>query len=103
MMNGFSGGFGWMWIIPMTVMMIAFIGVVIWGMNRFMHSDYRMGHHVGCGGYADSLPSGKESAMYQNGEDAKEILVRRFAEGKIDYDEFQSRLDVIMKHDSTDH
>ncbi len=98
-MDGFSSGFGWMWIIPMTVMMIAFIGVVIWGVSRFMHSDYRMR----CGGHVDSLPHGKENVTYPNGEDAKEILTRRFAEGKIDYDEFQSRLDVIMKHDSTDH
>lgn len=97
-MNGFSGGFGWMWIIPMAVMMVALLGAVLWGAGRLLYSD----HRIGCGRHVNSLHDGKEERVtYSSGEDAEEILARRFAEGKIDYDEFQSRLDVIMRHNAT--
>lgn len=92
--NIVEGGFSWMWIIPMILVMIAFLGVVAWGIARIVHPGYQLGH--GRRNYVHGTT--QEQITPPTSEDAEEILTRRFAEGKIDYDEFQRRLDVIKQH-----
>ena len=88
-----GGGFSWMWIIPMMFMMIAFFGAVVWGISRMVHS----GHQIGCGRHNRIGTARQEEAALPGSEDAEEILTKRFAEGKIDYEEFEHRLGVIME------
>jgi len=86
-----------MWIIPMMFMMIAFFGAVVWGISRMVHS----GHQIGCGRHNRISIARQEGSALPNAEsteDAEEILTKRFAEGKIEYEEFEHRLGVIMEH-----
>ncbi len=93
-----GGGFSWMWIIPMLFVMMAFFGVVVWGISRMVRSGYQhSGYQIGCGRHNRIGTARQEEAALPGSEDAEEILTKRFAEGKIDYEEFEHRLGVIME------
>jgi putative membrane protein len=72
-----GGGFGWIW---MTVMMIVFWGVVIWGIVYFVRSKDDQRGSAGAG----SKP-------------AIDVLEERFARGEIDEKEFRERRDILLR------
>ncbi|MHB8262417.1 MAG: SHOCT domain-containing protein [Acidimicrobiales bacterium] len=94
MPNVSGGGYSWMWMIPMVFVMVAFFGLVVWGVVHVMHRD----RQLGSGGPYHLCGSRQAQVAPPSGESAEEILARRFAEGKIDYEEFQHRLDMIMQY-----
>jgi putative membrane protein len=71
-----GSGFGWIW---MTVMMLVFWGVVIWGIVYFVRSKDERG----------SAGPGRNSAI--------DVLEERFARGEIDEKEFRERRDILLR------
>ncbi len=69
---GIIGGFGWMWLMP--IFMIVFWGLVIWGIVALVR---------GLSGSRGSDSSKANSAL--------EILKRRYAEGEIDKKEYEEK------------
>ena len=74
--NSGYAGFGGMWFMP--IIMIAVLGLIIWGIVAFIRGTSRAGW--GCCGSSE-LPS----------DSALEILKRRYARGEINKEEFEDR------------
>lgn len=69
---------GWAWL-AMTVSMVAFWGLLIWGVLSVVRS------------------AGGGSAVSTGPPDPEQILRERFARGEIDADEFEQRLEVLRR------
>jgi putative membrane protein len=69
---GMMGGFGWMWFMP--IFMILFWGLVIWGVVALVR------------GLSGSRPSDSPKA-----DSALEVLKRRYALGEIDKEEYEEK------------
>lgn len=72
---------GWAWV-AMSASMLAFWGLVIWGVASVVRSSSRAA--------ADS-PAGRAP------RDPEEILRERFARGEIDENEYERRRDVLRR------
>ena len=71
---GMMGGFGWMWL--MSIFMILFWGLVIWGIVALVRGL------SGSRG-SDSTPPTADSAL--------EVLKRRYARGEINKEEYEEK------------
>ena len=75
------GGWGWGWMSLMMVMMVLFWGAVIFGVVWLIRGATQGGSAAG------ERPRREESPV--------EILERRFAEGKIDEEDYRARREVL--------
>ena len=83
-----NGGWGWGGWILMTLVMVAFWGLVITAVVlavRYLAGGG--GHHNRVGG--GSVPAGSR---------AEDVLAERYARGEIDDDEYRRRLTLIREH-----
>ena len=71
--GGMMGGFGWMWFMP--IFMIVFWGLVIWGIVALVRGVSSPGNS----GYSNQADS------------ALEILKRRYARGEINKQEYEEK------------
>lgn len=74
MMNGFGGGFGWIW----PALLVAGLAALVWGLWRASASVGNRG------------PSGHGRA--------REILHERYARGEITEEELRNRMRVLDDH-----
>lgn len=82
-MWGWHGDVGWGGWLAMSVMMVAFWGLVIFGVLALVRAW----------GRTEERPRVSRGARH----DATEILEDRFARGEIDEEEYRSRLDVLRR------
>ena len=78
-----NGGWGWGAWLPMTLMMLAFLGAAVWAVLVFTRS------------WTSRPP------FHDHGErstDPKRILDERFARGEIDEEEYRRRKDVLQEN-----
>lgn len=73
-----DGAWGWTGWLVMTLMMVAFWGVVVWGLVAI---------------FRGSRDSGVTTPGH--GRDALEILAERFARGEIEVEEYRARQDIL--------
>lgn len=73
-MMWWSGNWSWWGWIVMTISMVAFWGLVIWGIVAVIRST------------GETRPARR---------DPEQILAERFASGEIDADEYHARLDTL--------
>ena len=79
---GYWGNSGWGWEawLPMMLVMLAFLGVVVWAVAIFTRSwTSRPPYH-------DHV---------EHDDDPKRLLDERFARGEIDEEEYRTRRDVL--------
>ncbi len=69
---GMMGGFGWMWFMP--IFMILFWGLIIWGVVALVRGL-----------------SGSRSADSPKAESALDVLKRRYARGDISKEEYEEK------------
>lgn len=74
-----SGAWGWAGWLVMTLVMVAFWGLVIWGLVAIFRGSSR----------------DTDTATPSHGRDPMEILDERFARGEIDAEEYRARQDVL--------
>lgn len=74
-MHGWYGGWGWLAWLSMSLVMVAFWGLVIWAAVALFRSDQR------------DRPTGRPRP--------EDVLAQRFSAGEIDADEYHSRLDAL--------
>lgn len=74
-----DGGWGWAGWLVMTLMMVAFWGLVVWGLVAIFRGTTRSDDGNTAGRTRDPL----------------EILDERFARGEIDAEEYRARQDVL--------
>jgi putative membrane protein len=79
MMFGYDNGVGWGGWILMALVMVAFWGLVIYGILALFRSGSTSGSRI------DSAPA-----------DPRRILDERFARGEIELEEYQSRRDALV-------
>jgi putative membrane protein len=79
MMGWYPDGMGWGGWVVMSLVMVAFWGLVIWGVVAIFRGTTR----------------DTGSAAGPGRRDPVEILDERFARGEIDVDEYHARLDVL--------
>jgi putative membrane protein len=75
-----DGGWGWAGWLVMTLMMVAFWGLVVWGLVAIFRGTTRSDDRNTDGGRT---------------RDPLEILDERFARGEIDAEEYRARQDVL--------
>ncbi len=78
-----NGGWGWGAWLPMMLVMLAFLGVVVWAVVMFTRSW-------------QSRPPYHDHA--EHAADPRRILDERFARGEIDEEEYRKRKDVLHEH-----
>lgn len=76
--TGWADGMGWAGWLVMSLVMVAFWGLVIWALVAIFRGSRGTGTTQGAGG-----------------RDPLEILDERFARGEIDAEEYRARLDVL--------
>lgn len=74
-----EGAWGWAGWLVMTLMMVAFWGLVVWGLVAIFRGTSRGDDRSAAGRTRDPL----------------EILDERFARGEIDAEEYRARQDVL--------
>lgn len=79
MMGWYHDGMGWGGWLVMTLVMIAFWGIVIWGLVAIFRGSVR----------------DTGTAAGARRRDPMEILDERFARGEIDAEEYRARQDVL--------
>ncbi len=78
MTGWYHDGVGWGGWLVMTLVMVAFWGLVAWGVVAIFRGGRDSGTTIGAGRH-----------------DAMEILDERFARGEIDAEEYHARQDVL--------
>jgi len=86
MMFGYDNGVGWGGWILMALVMVAFWGLVIYGILALFRSGSTSGPRI------DNEPA-----------DPCRILDERFARGEIELEEYQSRRDALVDVTSSGH
>lgn len=77
MMHYWNDGYdAWWWMIPMTVVMLAIVGAVVWALTHATRPDEPI---------APKAPT------------AEEVLAQRLAAGAIDVAEYKARLDALRE------
>ena len=79
---------GWHWI-PMTIMMVAFVALVIWLVTTALRRNAS-----GPAAFGVSPPPHEHSGPHRSAED---ILAERLAHGDIEVDDYHRRLEALHK------
>jgi putative membrane protein len=93
-----TGVHGWAWGLGILTSLI-FWGLIIWAIVALVGWG-RRGRAGGPGGPGGPGPGGPGPwpGDGARGDDAEQILSRRFAAGEIDADEYRQRLEVLRSH-----
>ena len=96
MMTGIGSGGFWPVLLIMTLMMLIGVAVLVYAIRG---GRWRLAG--GPGGPRSTLPGGEREQAQLSGPDPLVVLRERYAAGEIDEQEFERRIETLLRTDPT--